>query len=107
MTFQGDLKATFEMIHERYIKSYETFINEYDFNNSINIQDASEVVFNLKQYDNNMKEIIQLFKFQDISENGEDNRENIINKELEKKMLPIMFLYRNILEVKHSVNLPA
>jgi len=38
-----------------------------------------------------MKEIIQLFKFQDISENGEDNRENIINKELEKKMLPIMF----------------
>jgi hypothetical protein len=106
MSFQGDLKSTFEVIHKQYLDSYEEFITSYDFEKGISLEDASEVVFNLKQYSDSMKEINKLFNFEKNEVSNIETTESKITKELERKMLPIMFLYRNILEVKYS-NLPT
>jgi len=106
MSFQTDLKLTFELVHKQYLDSYEEFITSYDFSRSITIEDASEVVFNLKHYSDSMKEITQLFKLEK-EENKEETIEAKISTELEKKMLPIMFLYRNVLEVKYANSSPT
>ena len=102
MSFQSDLKATFELVHKQYLDSYEEFITGYNFEQSITIEDASEVVFNLKRYSELIGEISQLFKLEKPEEVS-NSIETKIGRELEKKMLPIMFLYRNILEVKYSL----
>jgi hypothetical protein len=102
MSFQQDLKLTFELIHKQYIDSYKEFITGYNFEKSTTVENASGIVFNLKQYSNLIKEITQLFKCEQLEEL--ETTEDIIENELQKKMLPIMMLYRHVLEVKYSVS---
>ena len=103
MTFQSDLKSTFELVHKQYLDSYEEFITGYDFEKGTSLDDASQVVFNLKRYSDSVKEISQLFKLEKVENSEEESIETKIDKELEKKMMPIMILYRNILQIKYSL----
>jgi len=103
MTFQQDLINTFLKINDNYNKTFNNFINNDKLINTLHINDAAIIVNNLTNYSKLMVEINNILS--DINNEKVEyvnNREEMISLELERKMLPIMVLYRQILEIKYN-----
>ena len=103
MTFQQDLINTFLKINDNYNKTFNNFINNDKLINTLHINDAAIIVNNLTNYSKLMVEINNILT--DINNEKVEyvnNREEMISLELERKMLPIMVLYRQILEIKYN-----
>jgi hypothetical protein len=99
MTFQQDLHDTFCKINDEYNEQFNIFISKPGLFDQISLEDADVVVHNLKRYSESMETICKIFTSKD---KFEDEQEDEITIELQRKMLPIMILYRQILELKHK-----
>jgi hypothetical protein len=96
MTFQQDLRDTFIKIHDEYNEKFKAFISKDSIFDQMSVDEASVIVTNLQRYSELMESVGKVF----INEDS-DQEEDEITIELQKKMLPIMILYRQVLELKH------
>ena len=101
MTFQCDLKETFIKIHNKYIDNFNDFINKDELLASLTLESAALVVSKLQEFNSSIEDIISILTNKEIPE-IECTREEKITKELEQKIIPIMILYRQVLELKHQ-----
>ena len=96
MTFQQDLRDTFIKIHDEYNEKFKAFMSKDSIFDQMSIDEASIIVTNLQKYSELMETVGKIF----INDNTEQEDDEI-TIELQKKMLPIMILYRQVLELKH------
>ena len=103
MTFQQDLKESFQCIHNKYVEGFGNFIEKEELLNSLNLDKASNIVNNLQIYSKLIDDILGILENISIEKDDEnlDSRENKITNKLKKKIIPVMILYRQVLELKY------
>ena len=101
-TFKEDLFTIFNNTHNEYIEKY----NELSLNNSLfenlNIDEAELLIKFIKNYKEHTSNIINTFD-QINNIKGSLLKNELIDNEIQKKMLPIMMIYRTLLNENYKI----
>ena len=100
VSFQQDLLLTLNQNHETYIYKYNNLIDDENLLVQLNIGEAEKMILYIKEYKKTIHELNSVIdKIQNIKTNTTLNTK--IDNELMAKMIPIMCVYRTLLNEKH------
>lgn len=101
-SFQEDLVLTFNNIHSKYLNKYNEVIKDNnEILHSMTLDECELLIKYIKEFKTNTENIIDLLdNINNIK--GSLVKQNLIEVELQQKMLPIIMIYRTLLEQKHS-----
>ena len=100
VSFQQDLLLTLNQNHETYIDKYNNLIDDENLLVQLNIGEAEKMILYIKEYKKTIHELNSVIdKIQNIKTNTTLNTK--IDNELMVKMIPIMCVYRTLLNEKY------
>ena len=103
VSFQQDCILTINKYHENYLDKINLIFDNEEFLKDLSIEDAEELIEYIKEYKNLINSIcLVLDKINNIKNVNNINLK--IEKELMLKMIPIMNIYRTLLNEKYDIS---
>lgn len=103
VSFQQDFLLTINKSHEYYLNKIERLFDNENLLKDLSIDDAEKLIYYIKEYKNSINSICLI-----IDKINNVKNQNFINNKIENelilKMIPIINVYRTLLNEKYSID---
>jgi len=104
VSFQQDLLLTLNKNHENYLSKYNSLIDNNHLLLELNIEEAGKIIEYVKKFKKTISSMNSIIDdIQNIKQMNDLNTK--IENELLIKMMPLMFVYRTLLNEKYKTDI--
>jgi len=104
VSFQQDLLLTLNKNHENYLTKYNSLIDNNHLLLELNIEEAGKIIEYVKKFKKTISSMNSIIDdIQNIKQMNDLNTK--IENELLIKMMPLMFVYRTLLNEKYKTDI--